>query len=150
MVHDRLDRWGWYAPAGSRLARAFGYLASIDPFSIPDGRVDVEGDAIFALHQQYDPRPLGECRFESHRRYIDIQFVFDGEEAMGWEDTARLAVREPYDETRDIAFHDWPAGHSIALVRAGEFTIFHPHDGHAPGIRAGAAHVRKIVMKVLA
>lgn len=149
MVHDRLDRWRLHAPAGSRLARAFGYLAAIDPFAVPDGRVDVEGDTIFALHQQYDTRAIGDCRFESHRTYIDIQFVFEGEEIMGCEDVDRLAVRDPYDPAKDIAFYEWPASHSSALVRAGEFAIFHPGDGHAPGIRAGAAHVRKIVMKVM-
>ena len=149
MVHDRLDRWRLHAAEGTRLSRAFAYLESIDPFAIPDGRVDVEGDAIFALHQQYDTRAVTDCRFESHRKYTDIQFVFEGEEGMGWEDVGRLAVLDPHDDEKDIAFYEWPAGHSLAHVRAGEFTVFHPHDGHAPGIRVGAVHVRKIVMKVL-
>jgi len=151
VIHDRLDRFALCAAPGSRLSRAFEYLASIDPFAVPDGRIDVDGDNVFALHQQYDTRPIEQCRFEAHRKYIDIQFVFEGIEGMGWADLDRLAVVDPHDDAKDIAFYAWPEPCSIVTVRAGEFTVFRSTDAHAPGIRvAGAGHVRKIVMKVLA
>lgn len=149
MILDRLDNYHHYATPGTRLAKAFAYLASIDPFAIPDGRVDVDGDDIFALHQQYDTRAIADCRFESHRKYWDIQFVFEGVEDMGWCDVTCLTVVDPHDDAKDIAFYAWPPSHATARVRAGEFAVFHPRDAHAPGIRVeGCGHVRKIVMKV--
>ena len=41
-----------------------------------------KGDALFVLNQVYETRDPDQARFESHRRYIDIQYVFEGHETL--------------------------------------------------------------------
>jgi beta-galactosidase beta subunit len=103
-----------------------------------------------ALPQGYDTKDPATCLFEAHRRYLDIQYVIDGAEAMGWAPLDGLVVTDPYDAARDIAFYRQPSHWVNVPVRVGQFTIFYPEDGHMPGLRMeGITRVRKVVMKVL-
>jgi YhcH/YjgK/YiaL family protein len=82
---------------------------------------------------------------ESHRRFIDIQYVLSGAEAMGWRHTEGLAQSAPYDAERDIVFyHDPPT--VWASVPPGYFAIFFPEDAHAP--LAGCGPIHKVVAKI--
>ncbi|MCC6546339.1 YhcH/YjgK/YiaL family protein [Candidatus Sumerlaeota bacterium] len=148
MILDSLVNFHLHAAPGTRLHRAFEYLRDFDP-ATPDGRVEVDGDNVFALVQGYDTRPMGKCRFEAHKKYIDIQYVSSGGEIMGWRPARDLDVAEEYDEERDIVFFEQPSTFTPCEVTAGLFTVFFPHDAHEPGIRMlGHSNVRKVVMKV--
>lgn len=99
--------------------------------------------------QVYRTRPRAECFFESHRKYIDIQFVLDGEEIIDVIPISGLAVDEPYSAEKDVIKYADSAGGSRLRIRAGEAAIFFPEDGHMPGQFASApALVRKTVVKV--
>jgi len=149
MILDTLDHYHIHAPAGSRLQRAFQFLATEWNPSMPDGRVDVLGDDVFALIQGYDTRAAENCRFEAHRRYIDIQYVVEGAEAMGWARVDTLSVTEPYSDEKDVGFFATPAAYATPVVYAGSYTVFHPHDAHMPGLRVPSYdRVRKVVMKI--
>jgi YhcH/YjgK/YiaL family protein len=149
MILDRLENFRLYCVPGTRLYRAFEYLANEWSPDLPDGRVEVDGDNIFALIQEYDTRPMGKCRFEAHLRYIDIQYVHEGAEIMGWAPVQTLPLDVEYDEEKDVAFFEQPVRFSSAEVTKGLFTVFFPADAHEPGIRmAGHNTVRKVVMKV--
>ena len=83
------------------------------------------------------------------RRYADIQFLFEGNEAIGWRPlTDDLAVTQPYSEQDDIGFVAGE-GTAIPFVPGGFFVLF-PQDAHAPGQRTPAAtRVKKAIVKVL-
>jgi biofilm protein TabA len=107
-------------------------------------------DGVFAIEQVYETKPRAEGFFESHRKYIDIQVLVEGDEVMEVVDATRIAVREPYQPERDlITYGDVPDA-SRLRVRAGEATIFFPVDVHMPTLRSGDAPVlvRKTVVKV--
>lgn len=149
MILDRLDNHRLYAQSGTRLTRAFEYLVNEFDSAIPDGRVDVLGDDVFALIQTYDTKPLGKCRFEAHRRYIDIQYVVEGGETVGWALFSALTIEQPYDDEKDVMFFEQPVRFVPLEVHAGLFALFFPHDAHEPGIRLhGYSSVRKVVMKI--
>ena len=151
MILDLLERAAYYAQPGTRLARAFDFLRNEFDSQSPDGRIDVAGDDIFALVQAYPTRPLGECRFEAHRKYIDIQLVLSGGEGMGWAPVPGLEVTEPYDPVTDAGFFALPSLYTTLQVLPGTFALFRPHDAHMPQLRIPASGtVRKVVMKVLA
>lgn len=149
MILDRIDNWRLYAAADSLLGRGFRWLAEeFDP-ATPDGRIDLEGDDLFALVQGYETRTPENCRFEAHNVYTDIQYVYEGAEGMGWAPRGELTVTEPYSTERDVAFFATPENPTIALVRKGEFALFHPNDAHQPGLALpGIPTVRKVVIKV--
>ncbi len=105
---------------------------------------------VVAIEQAYETRLRADTFFETHRKYIDIQVVVAGEETMEVFDVGRAAVREPYQEQRDlIMYHDTPLA-SLLRVRAGDATVFFPVDVHMGGVRTGTdpVLVRKSVLKV--
>ncbi len=128
--------------AGVRWLRAFDA-------SLPDGRHDVEGDDVFALVATYHTGPATEKRFETHRVYLDLQYVAAGTERILHAPANGLTVEVPYDEAKDIAFYAEPKASSSLLLRAGDLAVFHPADAHKPGCMAGGRdEVRKVVVKV--
>ncbi len=147
MVFDKLENSSAYAAVHPRLARALEYLRTTDMGQLPLGRHDIAGDEIFALVQEYRTRPDSEGFWESHRRYIDVQYVTSGAERMGYANVDRLKVRQAYDADKDLVIYDGQG--DFFVVAAGMFTIFLPQDAHMPCLSPGAATtVRKVVIKV--
>ncbi|HYJ79460.1 MAG TPA: YhcH/YjgK/YiaL family protein [Longimicrobiaceae bacterium] len=129
-------------------AEALAWLRAFDG-SVADGRHAIRGDAVFALVSTYQTGPATERRFETHRRYLDLQLVAAGAERILYAPAAELAVTVPYDEAADIVFYADPPASSSLLLRAGALAVFHPGDGHKPGCMAGGRDtVRKVVVKV--
>jgi YhcH/YjgK/YiaL family protein len=140
----------WRSAQGIQgLERAFEYLAGTDLTTLPLGRTDVLGDDIYVTVSEAETKPPEQVKFEAHRRYIDIQLVVRGQEAMGVAPAAALTTAEPYDPARDIEFFALPATSETVAVRAGEFVVFTPDTGHRPSLHLDGPHVsRKVVVKV--
>ncbi len=84
----------------------------------------------------------------AHRRYLDVQYVAEGTERIGYAPlTEQWKVVEPYDEAKDVAFYD--ARGDLIEVPAGSFAIFGPQDIHAPGLVGGTLPVVRGVLKVV-
>lgn len=144
-----------------QLAAAFAYVAEVlRPGSaahtrllgIAAGvteRVELDGGA-FAMEQVYLAKARPEGFFESHRKYIDVQVIVVGEEAMEVEDIARLTPTMDYDAERDLLKYADTASASRLAMRAGDVALFFPADGHMPSLRLRSEPqlVRKTVVKV--
>jgi len=84
---------------------------------------------------------------EAHRKYLDVQYVIEGEELMGYAPLGTQEILEPYKAENDIIF--FKGEKSFIKVSSGMFAIFFPEDVHMPGIRAGkVSDVKKLVIKV--
>jgi len=149
MITDTLAQCHRYTNFSTRFAAAFDFLQKLSTH-LPDGRHDIEGDDCFALAQTYVTRPLAQAKFEAHRRYIDIQFIQSGSEAILWAPfTALTETTQPYTEEKDVAFYANPPCWTPIHLRAGQFSIFFPEDGHAPCIESdGPTETCKIVIKI--
>ena len=125
---------------------------AIDPVcppGTPDGRHAIDGERMFAMPQSYETAPATEKKLETHRRYIDIQYLISGEEIIHHAPAERLVVTEPYNDERDVVFYQDPVGLSATLLRPGDFTIYFPHDGHKGGcMNTTPVAVRKVVIKI--
>ncbi len=147
MIWDLLENWESYRALGTRFARAFEALAAADWSSKPLGRHDIDGDYIFALVQEN--APLMEGRWESHRRYADIQLVLRGVEGMMVAPAALPPSDGGYQADRDIEFYQ-PAQGTMLRVAAGQFALFLPQDFHQPNLRLDRDEaMKKVVVKVL-
>ena len=148
MITDTLAHCRRYTGLGPRFAAAFDFLERL-PADQPVGRYELEGENCFALVQTYTTKPAAQGTFESHRRYIDIQFIQAGVETLLWAPLHTLQVTQPHQPDKDVAFYAMPARTTPIHLSAGEFTIFFPEDGHAPGLEYGCSSVvRKVVIKV--
>ena len=153
-VRAQTARMEIFAPAFSYLDELFrpGSAADLRLRGTAAGetqRIELSGGA-FALEQVYPAKVRADGVFESHRRYIDVQVVFEGEEVMELADVSRLMIRQDYKAERDLVVYADCTEASLLRVKAGEVAVFFPADGHMPGLRAGSEPtlVRKTVVKV--
>jgi len=148
MICDKLSNARLYEKSHPLFAKALCLLSDPALLTMPDGRHEIDGSRLIAMPQRYDTKPAGEGKWEAHRRYIDIQFVREGAEAMGWAPIGRLTPSTAYDAQKDVEFFTGEG--SGLLVESGMFAIFFPEDGHMPCLSPGdqRTFVRKIVLKV--
>jgi len=132
------------------LRKAFDFLRGRNLYALPDGRVDIDGDRVFALVQRYETVRTEAPKFEHHRKYIDVQFMAKGEEVIGWAIAENMKITEAYDEKKDICFGTVKKGKwTPVLLQAGEVAVLWPEDAHAPKLAADdPIQVMKIVIKV--
>lgn len=146
MILSSLSQSERYAALHPLFAKAFEYIRATDLYALPPGRYPVDGDELIAIVEHVQGRTLEAARLEAHRRYIDIQLVLEGDEAMGWKPLSDcLNPVSEHSVERDIRFfYDAPA--SIVPVPEDHFCIFFPEDAHAPLIGTGA--IRKVIFKI--
>lgn len=149
MIFDHIKNSQSYAQMGPRMALALETLANTDWATVPEGRLDVKEDEVFALVQRYTSRPIEQGKWEAHRKYIDVQFVAAGQERIAFAQLDEMSVDQPYDEKRDCMLLQGLG--QFVTVPAGHFMILMPHDAHMPCIADGLPKaVTKVVMKVKA
>ena len=147
MIYDHLDQQARYRNCHPGLALAFDYIKGFDP-QTPDGRVELDGDNVFAIVQGYETSPASERKFESHLKYVDLQYMISGEEIIYHSPLGSLTETIPYDKERDLIFYSGPAEQAL-LMTPGTFTVLFPHDGHMPGCSLKKdIEIRKIVVKL--
>jgi YhcH/YjgK/YiaL family protein len=147
MIIDKLENAELYFKINKRVTIALEYLKSTDFESAETGRHNIDGDKIYALINDYTTKTRSEAKLESHRKYIDVQYVSSGSELIGY---ALLNGQEPseeYDEEKDYLLYDEDP--SFIEFVEGMFAILFPDDLHMPGIAADKpSEVKKIVVKV--
>ena len=148
MIYDHFDNLILYAGPGTLLHRALVYARDVAA-GVADGRIEIDGERLYASVASYETGSREERRYEAHRRYIDVQVLLAGEETIDVALERDLPVLEAYDEQRDVMFLKPPAHAASLPMRPGRFAVFFPHDVHRPGCHLKDKHkVRKIVMKV--
>jgi len=147
MVFDQLKNAHLYFPLGERIAKALQYLANTDFKNVEPGTYEIDGENIFAIVQLYNTKPSSITKWESHKKYIDIQYMVSGKEKMGFTDSKKVIVMQPYHPGNDVAFHKGEGNFLIA--DEGQFAIFFPTDIHMPQLALNIPHeVKKVVIKV--
>ena len=149
MIADVFENHRIY-DAHSRLKQAFSYLDQTDLLSLAPGRYDIDGSDLYLMIQEYETRDKGAGKTESHMEYIDIQYVLDGEELMGYAPVSRLELTEDQRPEKDNKLYRDEKGElSFVKIKAGMFAIFFPHDAHMPNIAVSEKRWnKKAVVKV--
>ncbi|MDO5042403.1 MAG: YhcH/YjgK/YiaL family protein [Slackia sp.] len=148
MIFGHIDTTDMNSIGHAGVRRAIEYAREHDLRALEPGRHDIDGDVLFANVCAYDTRAFEDCRFEAHRRYIDVQMVLEGAERIDVQFVGALSA-EPFDEEADNMFLDGDAAASVVMT-PGTFVACFPDDGHKPGIAVnGSVPVKKAVFKVL-
>jgi YhcH/YjgK/YiaL family protein len=148
MIFDRLENAEMYNGLSKEIATAFEYLRKTDFSKLPEGRHDVDGDRVYAMVQRYQTRPVADAKWEAHRRYLDVQYVAEGCERIGYTAlTDKTPFEKEYDSGNDFALYK--TNGEFLTVSAGGFAIFAPQDLHAPCLAAGTPETLEQVCKVV-
>ena len=150
MITDSLNNLYKYENLVPYLKDIVNYLKNNNLSLLNGGRYEILGNSVFVLIQEYHTQPASEKFMESHKKYIDIQIVLDGQEFMGYSPKELLKVKDPYNNENDIIFYENDLKEeSYINVRKDHFCIFFPEDSHKPGLHLSVVRrVRKAVIKV--
>ena len=147
MIIDKIENAHIYKNIAERISKSFEYIKATDLKNLPAGKYPIDGKNIFALVSEYKSKSEQEGKLEAHRKYIDVQYVIEGEELIGYSPLGSQQILEPYKEENDIVF--FTGDKSFTKVSEGMFAIFFPEDVHMPGISTGKiSDVKKLVIKV--
>jgi biofilm protein TabA len=146
MIIDHISNSPLYDSVHPAFGRAFDFIRQSDLASIAVGKYEIDGQKLFALVQQYETKRKEDAKWEAHRRFIDIQYVVQGAENIGYANLRQL-TQGSYDSDRDfLPLHG--EGDFLAL-QEGHFIILLPEDAHMPGIAsASPTPVKKVVIKI--
>lgn len=125
---------------------AFRYLKETDLATLPTGKHSLVGDDLTVSVTEASDKAFDDTRWESHRKYIDIQYIARGQEKMGVAPAAEANVINPYNEKKDVANYSTEGTYYIA--KPGTMYIFFPGDAHRPSIKVDDTPVKKVVLKV--
>ena len=144
MIKDSIEYYDQYASLGEGILEGLKYLYKTDFEMIDDGKY-VISDNIYVNIQSYTTKT--DADFESHKDYIDIQYIISGSEKIGVTDYNCCKVKIPYNSEADIEFLSGD-GEYVELYQK-EFMILYPSDAHKPSISISVpTRVRKAVVKV--
>lgn len=147
MLCDTLSHWKKYdfGPAWREAMtwlETHGHSARPGPHTVGDCKINVS---------ETTTKRLDSSLFESHRRMVDVQIVFEGAEWLYTASTDDLAYIDPFDEDKDVGFHVVPPCETArATLTPGTFALLFPWDAHMPlaAINNEPAPVRKAVVKI--
>lgn len=148
MIYTTLDHVRQYYKISENLEKGLQFLTQTDLSKLEDGRIEIDGEKVFAILRHYDTRPDNSTP-ETHQAYIDIQYAVDGKEYIGVAPLTAMEETAEADPEGDIWFHHGKVDH--LLLENDRLAILFPEDAHAPGIAVDTpAWIRKCVIKVLA
>ncbi|MNI57618.1 Toxin-antitoxin biofilm protein TabA [compost metagenome] len=148
MIVDHISNAGLYNCHHERLATAIKYLSETD-FSVVESNTShtIEGENIFFSINEYQTKPLEKGLWEAHRDYIDIHYVVEGIEQIGYAYIGNLEISKEYDAKDDYLL--LKGSGSMVNIQSGTFAIFYPQDAHMTGIAPDTqATVKKVIMKI--
>jgi YhcH/YjgK/YiaL family protein len=147
MIVDIFENTPLYNTISPRFAEAFQFMKATDFSKLEDGIHEIDGKNIFASINSYRTKNYGECKWEAHEIYADIQFLQKGKERIYYSPLKNSKIIEVYDQKKDILFVETVGDY--ATVVPGVFVILFPTDAHKPCIFADIQEeVRKVVIKV--
>ncbi|WP_313579167.1 YhcH/YjgK/YiaL family protein [Lacrimispora sp.] len=151
MIFDSAKNLDFYRGLGvdGRYEKAVDFLKNTDLESLAPGKYEIDGKNVFANVTEYTTVPWEEAKYEAHHNYTDIQYMISGSETMTYARIDELNEKVPYNEEKDVVFYDNENPGLKVVVKAGEYMIFNPWDGHKPKAAAGEpALIKKVIVKI--
>lgn len=131
---------------------AFQFMENFRAEDYADGRYDLKEEGLFVNIMTFTTKKREEQKYEAHKKYIDVQWVLDGEEAFCLKDISDMEEKDiimPYNEEQDIMFYSQEVEGEYHILKSGEFLVMPPECAHMPGMEVQyPSVVRKAVIKI--
>lgn len=149
MIYDNIKNIERYKNLGNEIYEGLLFIKTAVDEGISTGRHQLNGEN-YANVEEYLTKNINPNGYESHVKYIDIQFLLSGKENILCKPTEKVEAKGPYDSDRDVTFYHHKDEESSRLtIGDGYFAIFFPDDAHEPqlSINNTPSKVKKIVVK---
>ena len=136
----------------SNFKKSIEVIQNTDFSNIDDGRYAIENLNFYYILTTYKTKNISEkLPAESHREYIDFQYIIYGEEFIGFSEYDSIKrVLTDYDSVKDLEQFSNVYSESFFLLKKDMFVIFYPFEIHRPAIAVDETRsVRKVIFKIL-
>ena len=148
MVYDKIDNIETYKGLSEDIYEGLKFLKNASP-DLACGVHEIN-PRVKAIVSEYETKAVNENGYEAHRKFIDIQYLLNGEEKNCCLPIEKLRETKAYKEEVDAAFYKADAPAQELVLGDGYFAIYWPQDGHMPCLNAvGEGNVKKIVLPSL-
>lgn len=144
MILDHLENAGKYTALNPHFATAFSVLKRTNLVCLPPGRMEIDGEDVFAMVVRGKGKSPENALLETHDRYIDVHYVLEGTDQIGWKPRTSLGPVAKATQGDTAFYADEPD--TWTLLKPGMFAIYFPEDAHMPMISSG--EICKVVIKV--
>ncbi|MDO4488196.1 MAG: YhcH/YjgK/YiaL family protein [Eubacteriales bacterium] len=151
MIHTTLSEISRFEGLTPNLKAAIDAIKTMKDEPFTAGRHDVDGDKAFVNCFEYDTKAVEDAQFEAHRKYIDVMYVYEGEEYIGYTPLEYCKnITKEYDDAAECLLAKLEPGMTKIHMQPGDICLLFPEDAHAPGLKVcESTHVKKFVGKVL-
>ncbi len=127
--------------------KAFTFIRDSDLVNKKPGKYTIDGTDVYATITEGPEKTFEQSAWESHRKYIDLQYVIKGKEKIGVSPVSGATVTQAYDDKADIAHY--ASDGQFYIGDPSLFFLFFPADAHRPNIHVdGYDVVKKLVIKI--
>lgn len=150
MILDTHDKLHLYAGLFRDVdpAPLFAWLAGCRSVE-PGTRVEFAGDKMFARALRQDTGTRDDFRWETHREYVDLQYIVGGGEVIEWRSAAQLSADVDYDPAIDMQYYGQADAEILLRMQDGLFVFLFPQDAHKPLVSDGTSgFVHKVIAKI--
>lgn len=154
MIYDGLSALPLYRGLSRGLDVLIDWIAENDIHELPLGKTCIDGERVYANVMNAKTRRVEDARFETHRKYMDVQVDLEGYE---WFRTTPGAVvpNGEFDVDTDKGYCLAAEGNTDMLegsLENGRFAVFMVDEPHMPNLVAPGAEpsdLKKICFKVV-
>ena len=148
MIIDKLENAALYRDIHRGFKEAFTFLQNITNKNFSIGKHIIDSDNIFAISNEYKTKNKNDSKIEAHKQYIDIQYIVEGTELIGYSPLRKQTIYTEYNNETDLMFFQEPPSSYLEITK-GMFAVFFPEDLHMPGIfRNSPVTAKKVVVKI--
>ncbi|MDQ1914792.1 YhcH/YjgK/YiaL family protein [Paenibacillus sp. GD4] len=120
---------------------------------LQEGKYSLQGNDVYYTIMTLETRDRKNTKAEKHEQYIDIHYLLEGTETIGYAcDNGMNGVVESNLDS-DYVLYENVQGEQFTTLTPGMYVVLYPSDIHRPGLTGSSAepisqHIRKVVFKV--
>ncbi|MBE6946929.1 MAG: DUF386 domain-containing protein [Ruminococcaceae bacterium] len=133
-----------YASVIPGLEEAMSVVAGLENWEVATYPLSCGGKV---LVQQISTKPAEGGLLEAHKNFLDIQYILEVGETMGWAPLDTLTQAKEYNDAKDVWHFD--GERDFIDIRPGYCYVVFPEDAHQPGVHLDTPkEYKKIIVKL--
>ncbi|MEK5645593.1 hypothetical protein BK138_30245 [Paenibacillus rhizosphaerae] len=131
------------------IRKAIDFLQTAEFSQLDNGKHPIWGQDMYALVSSIRTKPASQQPAEKHEVFLDIHYVIEGEETIGWQLQDDRAKPFECSPEEDYSLFTELDAESMIRLKPGMYAVLYPEDIHRPGLtEAEPSDVRKAVIKI--
>jgi len=150
MILGALTTWEQQRESvATNIFRAVEELAKLANLNPEPGRIEIDGDNMYINVMELEVKSAEEQVAEKHEKYIDVHYLFSGDEIIGWSPQRQeIAPTKAYDDENDYMLYAPAEDEVLLTMKPGMFAVFYPEDIHRPNMGTAGQRIKKAVVKI--